>query len=940
MSVIDTPRNSTPRPAGGVSIETDPIETDPLETDPGEAVVIADPLTGEITGDLADDDPSVTRDRNVFPEDGGRKQRLRWWLTSHKSPEFWFGAGAVVLTTLYLWLQLTPSAFFTGSLPWGGDSTAHVWGPAFMRDNLLNHGRITGWSKDWFAGFPAFTFYFPLPAMMVVGLGYILGYGDGYKWVMAAGILGLPFAMYVFGRCLRLPFPVPALMSIAAARYLFDHWYNIYGGNMGGVFVGEYSYSISLCCGLIFLGLYWRALHTGRGRALAAVFLWATCWSHILPTIWVAATAIAMTIVMASKERIKKVAAPVLGFGFLLTGIWLIPFQQGINYTSDFRYDKIPYFRALLFPFLYQCQPSSELGCASGAYPYPSTLVHHMKYVMLLALIGAVIAVVKAHKGALIMVVSGLLCAIAVVHIPGHLHYWNTRILPYWFLMNYAVAAYAVGEIARGATSLVRQLANANSPVRQARATGAARTAIAVGAGLALMVVAGFLLLGIDTMVKNAPWWITPLIAVGVWGYVRRHADYIAPRWPVFASIPLLMGVAAISIGVHEDKLPTQAPFNTSSTPSGSAPYKTWARSNFLGFQGDKAGWPIYQQLVTTMKKYAKERGCGRVFLEYPASDGSGYAGGLYALWLLPYWTDGCLGTAQGIYFEGSATTFAYYLTVNSLSKAQETTFRFLPYQPQDVTRGVKQAKNMGMKYILAFDPETVAALKFQPGIEEVGPVNKFTLFELTDSKLVEPLQFEPNVVDREIDTNGLWMSLAAPWFNKAEFDPPIAQFGPKEWARVDWTYKRPADITDPLKLEEYGVGWTLGDMTRRPLPPITVSNIVEGQGDITFTVSEPGVPVLVKESYFPNWQVSGAKGPYRVTPNFMVVIPTEKNVHLHYGYSTADKVGHAMTAAGVIGTGALAVMGATTLTDLPWIRRRRNDGHEAMKQQTTEELV
>jgi hypothetical protein len=54
----------------------------------------------------------------------------------HNTHSALFGAGAVVLTTLYLWLQLTPSAFFTGSLPWGGDSTAHVWGPAFMRDNL------------------------------------------------------------------------------------------------------------------------------------------------------------------------------------------------------------------------------------------------------------------------------------------------------------------------------------------------------------------------------------------------------------------------------------------------------------------------------------------------------------------------------------------------------------------------------------------------------------------------------------------------------------------------------------------------------------------------------------------------------------------------------------------------------------------------------------
>ena len=41
---------------------------------------------------------------------------------------------------------------------------------------------------------------------------------------------------------------------------------------------------------------------------------------------------------------------------------------------------------------------------------------------------------------------------------------------------------------------------------------------------------------------------------------------------------------------------------------------------------------------------------------------------------------------------------------------------------------------------------------------------------------------------------------------------------------------------------------------------------------------------MLVKISYYPRWQVSGATGPYRVSPNLMVVVPTSKNVSLVYG--------------------------------------------------------
>ncbi len=60
----------------------------------------------------------------------------------------------------------------------------------------------------------------------------------------------------------------------------------------------------------------------------------------------------------------------------------------------------------------------------------------------------------------------------------------------------------------------------------------------------------------------------------------------------------------------------------------------------------------------------------------------------------------------------------------------------------------------------------------------------------------------------------------------------------------------------------------------------------------ISFDVSEIGKPVEVKESYFPNWKVSGATGPYRLAPNLMVVVPTSKHVQLTYGLTGADWAG------------------------------------------------
>ena len=65
---------------------------------------------------------------------------------------------------------------------------------------------------------------------------------------------------------------------------------------------------------------------------------------------------------------------------------------------------------------------------------------------------------------------------------------------------------------------------------------------------------------------------------------------------------------------------------------------------------------------------------------------------------------------------------------------------------------------------------------------------------------------------------------------------------------------------------------------------------------------SAVGVPVVVKESYFPNWQVHGADGPYRLAPNLMVVIPRQHDVSLTYGLTPVDWLGRILTLAGLAG--------------------------------------
>ena len=58
--------------------------------------------------------------------------------------DYWKRLSAIIVVggaTIFLLLTLHPDLILRNNTPTGGDMGAHVWGPAFLRDHLLNHFR-------------------------------------------------------------------------------------------------------------------------------------------------------------------------------------------------------------------------------------------------------------------------------------------------------------------------------------------------------------------------------------------------------------------------------------------------------------------------------------------------------------------------------------------------------------------------------------------------------------------------------------------------------------------------------------------------------------------------------------------------------------------------------------------------------------------------------
>jgi hypothetical protein len=166
-------------------------------------------------------------------------------------------------------------------------------------------------------------------------------------------------------------------------------------------------------------------------------------------------------------------------------------------------------------------------------------------------------------------------------------------------------------------------------------------------------------------------------------------------------------------------------------------------------------------------------------------------------------------------------------------------------------------------------------------GLTEIATSGPWVIFEVADSEIVSPLENEPAVVEGADKNSKSWLHVGEDFFlDPATWNVELAASGPDEWQRVQ-------------------VGQVPEE---RPLQPVEVTNITTDDDRISFDVDQVGVPVLVKASYFPNWQASGADGPWRVTPNLMVVVPTSEHVSLHYGRTPIDIAGILLTLLGFAG--------------------------------------
>ena len=934
-------------------------------------------------------------------------------------------SGAVLAVVVaFVVVNLRPGTWFLETTPTGGDLGAHVWAPAYLRDVLLGEFRLTGWTHDWYAGFPAFTFYMVLPSLLVVvvdaglalpvslfahlaavgtafgvvrlgavrrwwagaavrrralalgmlaaaavacvqlaGLldGRVIGlgpfgevhyeqvqveralaalllpaaaarwswtalrpraglrlpaaagaallallavpmpYGVSLKLVVIAGVVALPAAVWCMARTAGVSGTGRALAAAATLLFLFDRSFNIYGGNLMSTMAGEFAYSLGLAGAVVYIGVAARGMDSGRHRALAGTLLALTGLLHLFSAFFALAATAALLVVLpwrwaAWRARLGWTAVTGV-LAAALSAWWVLPFWWNRGLLNDMGWGKERRYVSALwsrsefdYDFLVNDPPLQPfvVSAAAGVLVFAAVRLRQawrsrpgetptpgrrpIRLGIRLWRSRASRPIRLGHRLWMALVLTAAIFAVAFRFLPeGRL--WNVRILPFYYLTVYLAAALGVAELLRWtARALDRRRADrlaADRPVGDRLAADQPRrsrtpSGSLVGAGATVVAVAA-VLVAVGLPLRSLPG--GGLDADGVY------------RWGPFSA-------AGQNLGTY------------------------WVQYNFKGYE-DRGptdaggGYSEYRDFVGLMAEVGETRGCGPSLWEYE-KDRLGSYGTPMAPMLLPYWTDRCIGSMEGLYFEASATVPYHFLMQAELSAAPSRAQRELPYSGLDMAAGVEHMRMMGVRYYMAFSDRAVSEARAEPGLAEVAASGPWTVFEVHGSRTVVGLDRLPVVADGIGDVGDDWMVPSVAAFLVGEEGPLLAADGPDDWPRMalpdvaEHVGESGDDLDRPDRMRWLSAA--LGAAAPREMvEPAEVRDVVRGEHSVSFTVDRVGSPVLVRTSYFPNWSVSGADGPYRVTPNFMVVVPTSTEVRLAYGRTAVQWLAAAATLAGLV---------------------------------------
>jgi len=215
----------------------------------------------------------------------------------------------------------------------GGDTASHIlYANVFL--DWVAQGKVSGWMPEVFMGFPAFSYYFPMPFVLGVYLAKLIGLPVAFKFIAMLPAVLLPLGTYMMGALLAWPVAARLLGAAGAAGFVLTTGTSIWGGNLMAQMAGEFAYSWGFLWTVIFWGvLGWAIRSGGRVWILAALMEVLVAFSHGYALLMAGFGAFLFPLLYRNWRQVLPTVMKVHTLAFLLLGFWLIPLASNLAWT-------------------------------------------------------------------------------------------------------------------------------------------------------------------------------------------------------------------------------------------------------------------------------------------------------------------------------------------------------------------------------------------------------------------------------------------------------------------------------------------------------------------------------------------------------------------------------------------------------------------------------
>ena len=305
-----------------------------------------------------------------------------------------------------------------------------------------------------------------------------------------------------------------------------------------------------------------------------------------------------------------------------------------------------------------------------------------------------------------------------------------------------------------------------------------------------------------------------------------------------------------------------------------------WAEWNYSGYEDtSRVEHRSPSRTASTATSWTRWAACppGRAMWE--GGQAIDTYGTSLALMLLPYWTDGRIASMEGLYYESAATTPFHFMAVAPLSGPGNASnpVRGLDYRTiEDFDLGVRYLQLLGVRYYMAYSHGGEGRTRttnpdLAPRREVAGPRRRRADRAGRSTRCAAPRRSRRCRTSRSSSTPHA--GTQSECFGR---EPTAGASTTRSSGRGSaspraggTTRRRSTGRSPPGGPDELGAGARRSDARRpRPgsrLPDGEVTDVHETDDSVSFHVSRTGVPVVVRTSYFPNWEVDGADGPWRL---------------------------------------------------------------------------